>query len=108
MTLSTAIDTNSAKVKRPQPAGSASTGKVGVMLVNLGTPDGTDFKPMWRYLQGIPVRPARHRTQPGDLVPDPVRPRAHHAAEEVRLQLRQDLEPAKEQVATAHLHPRAG
>lgn len=51
MTLSTAIDTNSAKVKRPQPAGSASTGKVGVMLVNLGTPDGTDFKPMWRYLR---------------------------------------------------------
>ena len=50
MTLSTAIDTT-AKVKRPQPAGSTGTGKVGVMLVNLGTPDGTDFKPMWRYLR---------------------------------------------------------
>lgn len=25
--------------------------KVGVMLLNLGTPDGTDFKPMWRYLR---------------------------------------------------------
>lgn len=25
--------------------------KVGVLLVNLGTPDGTDFKPMWRYLR---------------------------------------------------------
>ncbi|RUV29267.1 ferrochelatase, partial [Mesorhizobium sp. M7A.F.Ca.MR.148.00.0.0] len=26
-------------------------GKIGVMLVNLGTPDGTGFKPMWRYLR---------------------------------------------------------
>lgn len=25
--------------------------KVGVMLINLGTPDGTDFVPMWRYLR---------------------------------------------------------
>ncbi|MFC5386152.1 ferrochelatase [Aquamicrobium segne] len=27
------------------------TAKVGVMLINLGTPDGTGYKPMWRYLQ---------------------------------------------------------
>ena len=25
--------------------------RVGVLLVNLGTPDGTDYKPMWRYLR---------------------------------------------------------
>ena len=25
--------------------------RVGVLLVNLGTPDGTDFKSMWRYLR---------------------------------------------------------
>ncbi|MBN9269496.1 MAG: ferrochelatase, partial [Mesorhizobium sp.] len=25
--------------------------KVGVMLLNLGTPDGTDYWPMWRYLR---------------------------------------------------------
>ena len=25
--------------------------KVGIMLVNLGTPDGTDFRSMWRYLR---------------------------------------------------------
>lgn len=25
--------------------------KVGVLLVNLGTPDGTAYKPMWRYLR---------------------------------------------------------
>jgi ferrochelatase len=28
-----------------------NTGKIGVLLVNLGTPDGTDFAPMWRYLR---------------------------------------------------------
>jgi ferrochelatase len=26
-------------------------GRVGILLVNLGTPDGTDFWPMWRYLR---------------------------------------------------------
>ncbi len=30
-------------------AGKAS--RVGVLLVNLGTPDGTAYKPMWRYLR---------------------------------------------------------
>ena len=25
--------------------------RVGILLVNLGTPDGTGFKPMWRYLR---------------------------------------------------------
>ncbi|MEQ1954203.1 ferrochelatase [Mesorhizobium sp. CN2-181] len=29
----------------------APSQKIGVMLVNLGTPDGTDFWPMWRYLR---------------------------------------------------------
>ena len=29
----------------------AKTRKIGVLLVNLGTPDGTDFWPMWRYLR---------------------------------------------------------
>ncbi|QND56576.1 ferrochelatase [Mesorhizobium huakuii] len=53
MTLSTPVDPKAAKALGPQPAGHppVKTGKVGVMLVNLGTPDGTDFKPMWRYLR---------------------------------------------------------
>jgi len=29
----------------------AYTGKIGILLVNLGTPDGTGFGPMWRYLR---------------------------------------------------------
>jgi len=53
MTLSTPVDPKAAKALGPLPAGhpSVRTGKIGVMLVNLGTPDGTDFKPMWRYLR---------------------------------------------------------
>ena len=37
----------------PLPAGhpEVATPRVGVLLVNLGTPDGTDFWPMWRYLR---------------------------------------------------------
>ncbi|MER9238422.1 ferrochelatase [Mesorhizobium sp. M0633] len=49
---------NPAEIKAEKTAASPSagrplvrTGKVGVMLINLGTPDGTGFKPMWRYLR---------------------------------------------------------
>ncbi|HEY4192656.1 MAG TPA: ferrochelatase [Mesorhizobium sp.] len=44
---------NAARAIDPLTAGrpAVETGKVGVMLVNLGTPDGTGFKPMWRYLR---------------------------------------------------------
>jgi ferrochelatase len=52
MTKSLEIDTPAKAVATPAAGQSAATpGKVGVLLVNLGTPDGTDFKPMWRYLR---------------------------------------------------------
>lgn len=53
MTLSNPVDPTAAKAIGPLPAGHppVKTGKIGVMLVNLGTPDGTDFRPMWRYLR---------------------------------------------------------
>ncbi|KAA3452068.1 ferrochelatase [Mesorhizobium sp. SARCC-RB16n] len=53
MTLPTLVDPKAAKAAGPRPDGhpSVKTGKVGVMLVNLGTPDGTEFRPMWRYLR---------------------------------------------------------
>ena len=37
----------------PLPAGHppVKPRRVGVLLVNLGTPDGTDYGPMWRYLR---------------------------------------------------------
>ncbi|TPL53908.1 ferrochelatase [Mesorhizobium sp. B2-4-6] len=53
MTLASPTDAKAAKAAGPPPASAAParTGKIGIMLVNLGTPDGTDFKPMWRYLR---------------------------------------------------------
>lgn len=35
----------------PASQTAARPARVGVMLLNLGTPDGTEFKPMWRYLR---------------------------------------------------------
>lgn len=53
MTLSSPLAPKAAKTAGPLPAGSVrvKAGKVGVMLINLGTPDGTEFRPMWRYLR---------------------------------------------------------
>ncbi len=52
MTLSKPVDPEPRAIGSLTPgAAPARPGKVGVMLVNLGTPDGTDFKPMWRYLR---------------------------------------------------------
>ena len=55
-------------------------GKVGVLLVNLGTPDGTDYSVDAPISQGIPDRPAGDRMVAVLLVSDPVRHRAQHAA----------------------------
>ena len=53
MSLDTDIDRTQAKARGPLPQGHpvVRAGKIGVLLVNLGTPDGTDFAPMWRYLR---------------------------------------------------------
>ncbi|TWH00157.1 ferrochelatase [Mesorhizobium sp. J18] len=47
------IDPDAAKAVGPLPAGrpSANVGRVGVLLVNLGTPEGTEYAPMRRYLK---------------------------------------------------------
>lgn len=53
MNLSTKIDRDGAKSIGPLPDGHppVKIHKVGVLLINLGTPDGTDFKSMRRYLK---------------------------------------------------------
>ncbi|PBB20045.1 ferrochelatase [Mesorhizobium sp. WSM4313] len=53
MTLANPTDAKAAKAVGLPPAHAAPVrpGKIGIMLVNLGTPDGTDFRPMWRYLR---------------------------------------------------------
>jgi ferrochelatase len=44
-----------AQADKPEarPAGHpvVKTGRIGVLLANLGTPDGTDYRSMWRYLR---------------------------------------------------------
>ncbi|MAW88745.1 MAG: ferrochelatase [Phyllobacteriaceae bacterium] len=53
MTFATRISLGDAKAIGPLPADHppVKIGKVGVLLVNLGTPDGTDYAPMRRYLK---------------------------------------------------------
>ncbi|TPN82714.1 ferrochelatase [Mesorhizobium sp. CU2] len=53
MTLASPTDAKAVPSDGPLSAAAAPVrpGKIGIMLVNLGTPDGTDFKPMWRYLR---------------------------------------------------------
>ncbi|MDX8438632.1 ferrochelatase [Mesorhizobium australafricanum] len=53
MTLASPTDAKAVKAVGPLSADAAPVrpGKIGIMLVNLGTPDGTEFKPMWRYLR---------------------------------------------------------
>lgn len=53
MTIQTKINRDEAGALGPLPAGhpEVNQGNIGVLLVNLGTPDGTDYWPMWRYLR---------------------------------------------------------
>ena len=53
MNLSTKIDRDAAKAIGPLPAEHppVKIHKIGVLLINLGTPDGTDYKSMRRYLK---------------------------------------------------------
>lgn len=53
MNIQTAIDSDKAKAVGPLPAGHPPVrqGRVGVLLSNLGTPDGTDYWSLWRYLR---------------------------------------------------------
>jgi ferrochelatase len=53
--MDAAKTSNTPKAEAGSPSPSAhpalKSQKIGVMLVNLGTPDGTDFRSMWRYLR---------------------------------------------------------
>ncbi|TIW27037.1 MAG: ferrochelatase [Mesorhizobium sp.] len=53
MTLASPTDVKTASTAGLLPAGhpAVKQGKIGVMLINLGTPDGIEFAPMWRYLR---------------------------------------------------------
>jgi ferrochelatase len=52
MGIETKIDTHQAKAVGPLPSGhpNVKTGRIGILLANLGTPDATDYKSVRRYL----------------------------------------------------------
>jgi ferrochelatase len=52
MGIETTIDTLQAKAVGPLPSGhpAVKTGRIGILLANLGTPDATDYKSVRRYL----------------------------------------------------------
>lgn len=52
MGIETKIDTQQAKAVGPLPSGhpAVKTGRIGILLANLGTPDATDYKSVRRYL----------------------------------------------------------
>jgi len=53
MDARTELDPIEARATAPLSAGSppVGQGRIGVLLANLGTPDGTDYWSMWRYLR---------------------------------------------------------
>ncbi|HEV7416177.1 MAG TPA: ferrochelatase [Tianweitania sediminis] len=53
MSSATGLNRPAAKATGPLPANhpALAPDRIGVLLVNLGTPDGTDAKSMWRYLR---------------------------------------------------------
>lgn len=53
MTVSAPLDRASARAVGPLPAGhpAVNQGRIGILLSNLGTPDGTDYRSMRRYLR---------------------------------------------------------
>ena len=107
MSLPSHVDANAAKAVGPLPAGHppVKTGKVGVLLINLGTPDGTDYTSMRRYLREF-LSDRRVIERPrGDLVSDPLRLVLTTRPQKVRRQLRPDLEPGEERIAAPHLSP---
>ena len=90
----------------PLPEGHppVASDRIGVLLLNLGTPDGTDYWPVRRYLSRVPLRSAGDRDQPADLAADPPGRRPLDAAAEERRQLRTHLGPRGERQSAAGDH----
>ncbi len=62
-------------------------GRVGVLLANLGSPAGTDYGSMRRYLKEFLSDRRVIEVAAADMVGDPQRHRADHPAEEIRPRL---------------------
>ncbi len=94
-------------IRLPADHPPVAAGKIGVLLVNLGTPEGTDYWPMRRYLSEFLSDRRVIETSPLPLAADPARDRAFGAAEEKRGALRLDLEQGAQRVAASNFYARA-
>ncbi len=94
----------------PLPAGHppVTAGKIGVLLVNLGTPDGTDFWPMWRYLREFLSDPRVIELPRAIWYPILYGMVLTTRPQKVRRELRQDLEPGAGRIAAADVYARPG
>ena len=75
---------------RQHPA--VSHGRIGVLLLNLGTPDATGYWPMRRYLKEFLSDRRVIEVNPRSLVVRAERDRAHQAALQIGRGLPADLE----------------
>ena len=100
------VSTNAAQ--RPADHPPVAAGRIGVLLVNLGTPDATDYWSMRRYLKEfLSDRRVIEENRVKwwlvlNLIILTVRPSAQGA------RLRQDLEPGARRIAAEDHHARAG
>ena len=86
----------------------ARGGRIGVLIVNLGTPDATDAASVRRYLREFLSDAPRDREPGPDLE---VRAQRHHPAAPAarqRPRLRENLESRAQRIAAEDHHPRAG
>ena len=93
-----------------RPAGHPQVrdGRVGVLIVNLGTPDGTDYWSMRRYLAEFLTDRRVIEWSPLLLVSHPLRHRAEPPAPARRQGLCDDLEQKAQRGLPADLYPQPG
>ena len=90
------------------PAGHppVKSGRIGVLLLNLGTPDGTDYWSDAPLPQGVPLGPPRHRGAALEVVADPQPDHPDRAPGPQGQGLRQDLEQGAQRGPAQDHHPR--
>ena len=92
----------------PKDHPKVATGRIGVLLLNLGTPDGTGYWPMRRYLKEFLSDAPRDRGAALEMVADP---QPHHLVRAALAEgqgLREDLEHGARRRAAQNDHARSG
>ena len=93
---------------RPADHPPAAAGRIGVLLVNLGTPDATDYWSMRRYLKEFLSDRRVIEENRLEMVAGPQPDHPDGAAAPQGARLRQDLEPRARRIAAEDHHARAG